>query len=75
LVGAGNKLVLTERHYPQWTVSAANEVMHHKTRDRQAAQALADCIDLSGRWRDKLNRRALTGAPENTSARLLGPRS
>ncbi len=74
IVQVGNRLVLAERPYPQWTVSAANEVMHHKTQDRQAAEALANCIDLSVRWRDKLKRRAVTGAPENTSARLLGPR-
>ncbi len=73
LVGVGHRLVLAERHYPQWTVSTANEVMHHQVHDREAAQALANCLDLSARWRDKLKRRALTGAPESTSARLLGP--
>lgn len=73
LVTTGDRLVLTERHYPEWTVATANKIMHHETQDRQAAQALANCMDLSARWRDKLTRRALTGAPENTSARLLGP--
>ena len=73
LVKAGDQLVLTERHVPQWTVAAANKVMHHETSDRQAAQALGSCLELSARWREKLLRRALTGAPENTSSRLLGP--
>lgn len=73
LVRVGDRLVLTERHYPQWTVSTANRIMHHEIQDRQTAQALANCTDLSIRWRDKLNRRARTGAPENTSSRLLGP--
>jgi MOSC domain-containing protein YiiM len=68
------RLVLVERHHPNWTVSAANEVMHHRIDDRQAAQSLADCIYLSGRWREKLNRRALSGVPENTSSRLDGPK-
>lgn len=68
------RLVLVERHHPDWTVSAANEVMHHRIGDRQAAQNLADCIYLSGRWREKLNRRALGGVPENTSSRLDGPK-
>ena len=73
-VQAGTRLVLVERHHPNWTVSAANEVMHHRIDDRQAAQKLADCMDLSPRWREKLRRRALSGIPENTSSRLDGPR-
>lgn len=72
-VQAGNRLVLVERHHPNWTVFSANEVMHHRTQDRQAAQDLADCAGLSSRWRDKLNRRALTGTIESTSSRLDGP--
>jgi len=72
-IKAGDHIILTERHAPQWTVAIANRIMHHETQDRLAAQALADCIDLSARWRDKLKRRALTGAPENTSSRLVGP--
>lgn len=72
-VQAGNKLVLAERHHPNWTVSAANAVMHHRTDDRKAAQELAECGYLSLRWREKLRRRALSGIPENTSPRLDGP--
>jgi MOSC domain-containing protein YiiM len=74
-VQAGTKLILVERHHPNWTVSAANEVMHHRTRDRQAAQMLADCIYLSSRWRDKLKRRALNEILESTTERLEGPES
>lgn len=72
-VQAETRLVLVQRHHPNWTVSAANEVMHHRIDDRQAAQKLADCIHLSPRWREKLKRRALSGIPENTSPRLDGP--
>lgn len=72
-VQAGNRLVLVERPHPNWTVFSANEVMHRRTQDRQAAQDLADCASLSSRWRDKLNRRALTGTIESTSSRLDGP--
>jgi len=73
-VQAGARLILVERHHPNWTVSAANEVMHHRVDDRQAAQTLADCFYLSPRWREKLKRRALTGIPDNTASRLDGPR-
>ena len=71
-VQTGDRLVLVERHHPNWTVSAANEVMHRRTHDRQATQDLADCVHLSSRWRDKLKRRALTGTIESTSSRLDG---
>ena len=74
-VQAGDSLVLLERHCPNWTVSVANEVMHHRIDDRQAAQGLAGCVYLSSRWREKLKRRAVTGLPENTSPRLEGPRT
>jgi MOSC domain-containing protein YiiM len=74
LVHAGSNLALVERHSPTWTVSAANDVMHHRIADTQAARDLADCIYLSSRWRTKLKRRALHGIPENTSSRLDGPR-
>jgi MOSC domain-containing protein YiiM len=73
-VKACTRLVLVERHHPNWTVSAANEVMHHRIDDRQAAKNLADCMYLSERWRERLKRRALSGAPENTSSRLDGPK-
>ncbi|MDF0676752.1 MAG: MOSC domain-containing protein [Nitrospira sp.] len=73
-VQAGNRLVLLERHHPNWTVSTANEVMHHRIDDRKAAQELADCAYLSSRWREKLKRRALSGIPENIASRLEGPR-
>jgi MOSC domain-containing protein YiiM len=71
-VQAGNRLVLVERHHSSWTVSSANEVMHHRTIDQKAAQDLADCLYLSLRWREKLARRALTGIPETTASRLNG---
>lgn len=72
-VQAGDKLILVERHHPNWTVSSANEVMHCRTNDRQAAQDLSNCIYLSSRWREKLTQRALTGVKENTTSRLDGP--
>lgn len=72
-VQVGNDLVLVERHCPDWTVSLANTVMHHRPHDREAASQLADCADLSLRWRTKLKRRAATGEAENTSSRLAGP--
>ncbi len=72
-VRAGSDLVLVDRPYPRWTVSAANQVMHHRLNDRQAARELANCVPLSSRWRTKLERRAITGIHEQTASRLDGP--
>jgi len=71
-VQAGAKLRLIERLHPEWTVAAANDVMHHRTHDLEAARALAGCPALSVRWRESLTRRVATGTAASTSARLEG---
>jgi MOSC domain-containing protein YiiM len=71
-VQVGAKLRLIERHHPEWTVAAANEVMHHRTKDLEAARSLAACLALSVRWRESLTRRVITGTLASTTARLEG---
>jgi len=71
-IRAGARLRLTERPHPEWTVAAANEVMHHREHDAEAASALAACPALSVRWRESLARRAATGTAARTAARLEG---
>jgi len=73
-VKAEDQLVLVDRPYPQWTIAAANFIMHHQKKDIDAACELANCPSLSYRWRAKLNRRSTEiGMEENNSARLYGP--
>ncbi|MGE0468891.1 MAG: MOSC domain-containing protein [Nitrospira sp.] len=73
-VKAKDQLVLVERPYPQWTIAAANLIMHHQKKDIGAARELANCPTLSSRWRVKLTRRSTEiGMEENNSARLYGP--
>jgi MOSC domain-containing protein YiiM len=72
-VQAGTGLVLVERLCPEWTVTTANEVMHHRGHDAEIARALAVCPVLSSRWREKLARRATTGVVGSSTARLYGP--
>ena len=72
-VQAGEKLVLIERPCPEWTVAAANHVMHHLADDREAARRLESCRILSRRWRETLARRAATGTAGSSAARLYGP--
>lgn len=74
-VQANHTVVLVSRPYPQWTVAAANLLMHHQTEDREAARDLANCPALSSRWRMKLSNRAASGIVESSSGRLYRPPS
>lgn len=74
-VQANHTVVLVNRPYPQWTIAAANLLMHHRTEDREAARDLANCPALSSRWRMKLSKRAASGIVENSSGRLYGPQA
>lgn len=71
-VQAGMVLPLVTRPAPQWSIATANEIMHHRKEDTEAALALASCPGLSASWQRSLTRRAL-GEAEDTSARLHGP--
>jgi MOSC domain-containing protein YiiM len=71
-VEAGLALVLIDRPHPEWTVGAANEVMHLRKEDLAAARALAACPALSPRWRETLARRASGARAASTSERLGG---
>jgi MOSC domain-containing protein YiiM len=72
-IQAGTRLRLVERPCPEWTVASANDVMHRRTDDIQAAQSLAGCPALAIRWRETLNKRVETKTVGSTTARLYGP--
>lgn len=72
-VEAGAQMVLTQRPYPQWTVHAANQVMHQCPQDGDAARRLLECHLLSERWRETLRKRVATGTISSGTARLFGP--
>jgi MOSC domain-containing protein YiiM len=63
---------LIERPHPHWSVQAANEIMHLNKADLRAADDLADCIDLSARWR-KLLKNRLYGKEPSVIKRIYGP--
>lgn len=71
-VEAGNTFTLVERRHPQWTIATANEIMHRRKTDFDAAHALASCPDLSISWQQSLSKRASTGRAAGTAARLDG---
>lgn len=60
-VQAGDALALVERPHPQWTIAAANGVMHYREGGRAAAAALAGLPALSESWRETLAHRVASG--------------
>jgi MOSC domain-containing protein YiiM len=73
IVSPGEMLTLCERPHPEWPVSLANEIMHHRKDDRSAAAALAACPALSGSWRLSLSARSGSGALPSTKLRTEPP--
>jgi MOSC domain-containing protein YiiM len=58
LVHTRDRLVLVSRRSPEWTIAAANAVMHHRTDDAEAAGRLARVEGLSTSWTRTLLSRA-----------------
>lgn len=75
LVSIGETLTHRERPHPEWPVSLANEIMHHRKGDRIAAATLAACPTLSESWRRTLSSRAASGPPPSTTLRTDPPES
>lgn len=69
-VSAPTEFVLAARPHPEWTVAAANQVMHHLKTDWDAAAELAHCPALSASWRTTLTHRATHRALASEKARL-----
>ena len=66
------ELVLSERPYPQWTLTKANEIMHHRKENWEAAASLSVCPALSAIWKEALARRSATQTVESNVPRLGG---
>ncbi len=71
-IQAGAVLELIERPAPNWSIAAANEMMHHRKHEASAAQELSSCAGLSQSWKDNLTRRA-AGGQLRVNERLTGP--
>ena len=63
-------LRLVSRSHGQWTIAAANHLMHHDKRDRTGASRLAAIPELSRSWHNTLMKRAETGQQSDESKRL-----
>ncbi|TWT47616.1 MOSC domain-containing protein [Botrimarina hoheduenensis] len=53
----GEAILLAERPLPEWPLTRANEVMHHRRSDRTAAAELAAITLLAEAWRAELTAR------------------
>lgn len=56
-VTRGDALTLIARSHPQWTIDAANAVMHHRRGGAGAAEVLAGLDTLSTSWKRSLLKR------------------
>jgi MOSC domain-containing protein YiiM len=64
-VRSGDALKQLEQSFPQWTIEAANQVMHRDTQDSSRAAELASCPALSTSWKDHLACRVVRGRDES----------
>ena len=70
VVVAGTDFTLLERPCPQWSIALANEIMHHRRGDMDAARELAQCPWLSASWKDSLWARSSLSIANPEAAKL-----
>ncbi len=70
-VEAYQALQLRDRPCPEWTVAAANRIMHHDRNNRSAAERLGQCQLLSASWQQTLRQRVLRKTEPNPQRRLF----
>ena len=58
LVDSNIPLRLTDRPYPEWTVTRANQIMHHERSNVTDAERLSLCPLLSASWQQTLRQRS-----------------
>lgn len=71
-VQTGDLFRQLDRLQSEWTIAAANDVMHHHKHDLAAAASLAACPALSVSWHKSLTKRVASGTAANTARRLDG---
>jgi len=66
------EIELLERPYPQWSIQAANEVMHVHKDDLRLAYELSECKALAINWKRRFKKR-LRGQESSIKSRVYGP--
>ena len=69
---AGAEITLIDQPHPDWTIAAANELMHRHKNNIASAGELAAIPELSESWRDTLTRRNEKRTEPNPKRRLFG---
>jgi len=69
-VQRGMMIKLVRREWPDWTIEAANQIMHHDKCNHDAAARLAAVTALSPSWQMNLKRRFEMGIQPDESKRL-----
>ncbi|TWU33926.1 MOSC domain-containing protein [Novipirellula artificiosorum] len=69
-VQRGMELRLVDRLHAEWTIEAANQLMHHDKHNQAAAARLAAVPELSPSWQATLSKRADTGEQPDEAKRL-----
>ncbi len=72
IVQHGMPLTLVDRPNSQWTIAAANQLMHHDQANLADAARLADVTALSPSWKTTLNNRIEKNLPPDERKRLEG---
>lgn len=73
-VQRGMKIELIERRWEDWTIAAANHIMHHDKHNQVAAAKLASVPALSPSWQTTLTKRAEQGIQPDEAKRLGDPK-
>lgn len=71
-VEAGASIRLVDRAHSDWTIAAANQLMHHDNSNVANAAILAKVPELSGSWRETLLRRSQKQQESSPEYRLYG---
>lgn len=74
-VEAGASIRLVKRSNSDWTIEAANQLMHHDKSNVAAAAILANVPELSVSWQDTLMRRSQKQQESSPANRLYGTES
>jgi len=72
IIEAPVELEFVKRLYPHWTITEANQIMHHRKENWKAAQELSECPELAQTWQTGLSLRAATKSVASSEARLGG---
>lgn len=73
-MNAGDKIEVTERLHPEWTVAKVQHYLYVDTENKTAMQQLVDLDVLAKETKGVFERRLQNNVVENWTGRLIGKR-